>query len=58
MASKKTVEIVWRLPIGDKINEIRNYVGDFELDQYIEDTTKKYGWIMDEVFLLQGGSFI
>ena len=52
MARKKTVEIVWRLPIGDKVNEIRNYVDDYELDQYIEDTTCLYGWVMDEVFFI------
>lgn len=50
MAGKTYVEIIWRLPIGDQVNEIRQFNGDDELDEYIAETTDKYGWVMDEVF--------
>lgn len=44
------VEIVWFLPIGDQVNEIREYNGEEELNEYIAKTTLEYGWTMDEVF--------
>ena len=50
MAGKTYVEIIWRLPIGDQVNEIRQFNGNTELDEYIAETTTKYGWVMDEVF--------
>lgn len=51
MSKRGYVEIIWRLPIGDQVNEIREYKGDDELDEYIAETTYKYNWVLDEVFL-------
>jgi hypothetical protein len=51
MSKRGYVEIIWRLPIGDQVNEIREYKGDDELDEYIAETTDKYNWVLDEVFM-------